>query len=215
MINLFKRKDNLEPLNFPIYKLGDKFKIDGGVFEVVSYGRSLDKRWLYYLKNIISDSVRIFSEESLGNYEKVEDVKIKIKESEDDSMCSNGKLNKGINSDLVQDYYRAITNSNGQVKFSPITMLNLCFVKHDGVDKVYVFENKSDKRLQGGERVRVMTSRGETDATVVSSIKLPKKYLKHFMKAFTGKYTDYLMPIIGMYTEEVKVVKSLVKVGGN
>lgn len=215
MINLFKRKDNLEPLIFPIYKLGDKFKIDGGVFEVVSYGRALDKRWLYYLKNIISDSVRVFSEESLGNYERVEDVKIKIKESEDDSMCSNGKLNKGINSDLVQDYYRAITNSNGQVKFSPITMLNLCFVKHDGIDKVYVFENKSDKRLKGGERVRVMTSRGETDATVVSSIKLPKKYLKHFMKAFTGKYTDYLMPIIGMYTEEVKVVKSLVKVGGN
>lgn len=215
MINLFKRKDNLEPLNFPIYKLGDKFKIDGGVFEVVSYGRSLDKRWLYYLKNIISDSVRIFSEESLGNYEKVEDVKIKIKESEDDNMSSNGELNKGINSELIQDYYRATTNSKGQVKFSPISVLNLCFVKHDGVDKVYVFENKSDKRLQGGERVRVMTSRGETDATVVSSIKLPKKYLKHFMKAFTGKYTDYLMPIIGMYTEEVKVVKSLVKVGGN
>lgn len=215
MINLFKRKDNLEPLNFPIYKLGDKFKIDGGVFEVVSYGRSLDKRWLYYLKNIISDSVRIFREESLGNYEKVEDVKIKIKESEDDNMSSNGELNKGINSELIQDYYRATTNSKGQVKFSPISVLNLCFVKHDGVDKVYVFENKSDKRLQGGERVRVMTSRGETDATVVSSIKLPKKYLKHFMKAFTGKYTDYLMPIIGMYTEEVKVVKSLVKVGGN
>lgn len=215
MINLFKRKDNLEPLNFPIYKLGDKFKIDGGVFEVVSYGRTLDKRWLYYLKNIISDSVRVFSEESLGNYEKVEDVKIKIKESEDDNMSSNGELNKGINSELVQDYYRATTNNKGQVKFSPISVLNLCFVKHDGIDKVYVFENKSDKRLQGGERVRVMTSRGETDATVVSSIKLPKKYLKHFMKAFTGKYTDYLMPIIGMYTEEVKVVKSLVKVGGN
>lgn len=215
MINLFKRKDNLEPLNFPIYKLGDKFKIDCGVFEVVSYGRSLDKKWLYYLKNIISDSVRVFNEESLGNYERVEDLKIKIKESEDDSMCSNGKLNKGINSELVQDYYRATTNSKGQVKFSPISILNLCFVKHDGVDKVYVFENKSDKRLKGGERVRVMTSRGETDATVVSSIKLPKKYLKHFMKAFTGKYTDYLMPIIGMYTEEVKVVKSLVKVGGN
>lgn len=215
MISLFKRKDNLEPLNYPIYKLGDKFKIDGGVFEIVSYGRSLDKRWLYYLKNIITDSVRVFSEESLGNYERVEDVKIKIKESEDDSMCSNGKLNKGINSELVQDYYRTTTNNIGQVKFSPITMLNLCFVKHDGIDKVYVFENKSDKRLKGGERVRVMTSRGETDATVVSSIKLPKKYLKHFMKAFTGKYTDYLMPIIGMYTEEVKVVKSLVKVGGN
>lgn len=215
MINLFKRKDNLEPLNFPIYKLGDKFKIDGGAFEIVSYGRSSDKRWLYYLKNIISDSVRVFSEESLGNYERVEDVKIKIKESEDDNMSSNGELNKGINSELVQDYYRATTNNIGQVKFSPITMLNLCFVKHDGIDKVYVFENKSDKRLKGGERVRVMTSRGETDATVVSSIKLPKKYLKHFMKAFTGKYTDYLMPIIGMYTEEVKVVKSLVKVGGN
>ena len=215
MINLFKRKDNLEPLNFPIYKLGDKFKIDGGVFEVVSYGRSLGKKWLYCLKNIINDSVRVFSEESLGNYEKVEDVKIKIKESEDDNMSNNGELNKGINSELVQDYYRATTNNIGQVKFSPISVLNLCFVKHDGIDKVYVFENKSDKRLQGGERVRVMTSRGETDATVVSSIKLPKKYLKHFMKAFTGKYTDYLMPIIGVYTEEVKVVKSLVKVGGN
>lgn len=215
MINLFKRKDNLEPLNFPIYKLGDKFKIDGGVFEVVSYGRTLDKRWLYYLKNIISDSVRVFSEESLGNYERVEDVKIKIKESEDDNMSSNGELNKGINSELVQDYYRATTNNIGQVKFSPITMLNLCFVKHDGVDKVYVFENKSDKRLKGGERVRVMTSRGETDATVVSSIKLPKKYLKQFMLAFVGKSTNYLMPIIGVYTEEVKVVKSLVKVGGN
>lgn len=213
MISLFKRKDNLEPLNFPIYNLGYKFKIDGGVFEIVSYGRSLDKRWLYYLKNIISDSVRVFSEESLGNYERVEDVKIKIKESEDDNMSSNGELNKGINSELVQDYYRVTTNNIGQVKFSPITMLNLCFVKHDGIDKVYVFENKSDKRLKGGERVRVMTSRGETDATVVSSIKLPKKYLKQFMLAFVGKSTNYLMPIIGVYTDEVKVIKTLIKIG--
>lgn len=197
-------KDVIKYYSLPKYQVGDKLKYLNHVYIIWSIGY-LYNSYVYWLRDVNDEYIDVYCENLLDRFDKLE--------SEDDNMSSNGELNKGINSELVQDYYRATTNSKGQVKFSPITMLNLCFVKHDGIDKVYVFENKSDKRLKGGERVRVMTSRGETDATVVSSIKLPKKYLKHFMKAFTGKYTDYLMPIIGVYTEEIKKITTLQKIG--
>lgn len=197
-------KDVIKFYSLPKYQVGDKLKYLNDVYIIWSIGY-LHNNYVYWLRDVNKKYINVCGENLLDRFDKIE--------SENDSMSSNGKLNKGINSELVQDYYRATTNSKGQVKFSPISVLNLCFVKHDGVDKVYVFENKSDKRLKGGERVRVMTSRGETDATVVSSIKLPKKYLKQFMLAFVGKSTNYLMPIVGVYTEEIKKVVTLQKIG--
>lgn len=197
-------KDVIKFYPLPKYKVGDKFKYLNHVYIIWSIGY-LYNNYVYWLRDVNKKYINVCGENLLDRFDKIE--------SENDSMSSNGKLNKGINSELVQDYYRATTNNVGQVKFSPIVMLNLSFVKHDGVDKIYVFENKSDKRLKAGTRVRVMTSRGETDATVVSSIKLPKKYLREFMKGFVGKNTDYLMPIVGVYTEEIKKITTLQKIG--
>ena len=78
-------------------------------------------------------------------------------------------------------------------------MINLCFVQHDNSDKIYVFENPSDKRLKAGTKVKVDTKYGEKDATVVSSIKLQKKYLKSFMLAFTGSRIAELKKVLGVY----------------
>lgn len=133
-------------------------------------------------------------------------------ESESDSMSSNGKLNKGIENKLVQDMYRAVTKEDGSVQFNPIKMINICFVKHDGNDKVYAFENKSDKRLKKGTRVQVKTITGVTDATVVSSIKIQRKYLKSLMFAFCGMSTNQLQPVLGVYEEKTVVKKELIKI---
>lgn len=135
-----------------------------------------------------------------------------VEESEDDIMCSNGKLNKGIENKLVQDMYRAVTLGNGEVKFNPVKMINICFVKHDGNDKVYAFENKSDKRLKTGTRVQVKTITGIADATVVSSIKIQRKYLKSLMFAFCGMSTSQLQPVLGVYEEKTVIKKELVKI---
>lgn len=133
-------------------------------------------------------------------------------ESESDNMCSNGKLNKGIENKLVQDMYRAVTFEDGEVKFNPVKMINICFVKHDGNDKVYAFENKSDKRLKTGTRVQVKTIAGIADATVVSSIKIQRKYLKSLMFAFCGMSINQLQPVLGVYEEKTVIKKELVKI---
>ena len=130
-------------------------------------------------------------------------------ESDGDIMSSNGKLNKGIDSKMVQDYYRAVVDERGNVKFNHIKMVNVCFVKHDGNSKIYAFENPSDKRLPEGTKVRVMTSKGASDGVVVSSIKIQKKYLKELTCAVSGKRCGTLQPVLGVYKE----VKELIKLG--
>ena len=63
-------------------------------------------------------------------------------------MSSNGKLNKGIENVMVQDFYRAITLPNGSVQFNKLKMANLCFVKFHENGKVYVFNNPVTKGLK-------------------------------------------------------------------
>ena len=132
---------------------------------------------------------------------------------EDNDMSCNEGLNKGIENNLVQDVYRAVTNDYGDITFNKVQMINVTFVKHDGMDKVFAFENKSDKRLREGDRVCVDTIRGEQDATVVSSVKIQKKYLKYLMKAICGEYITNLKPVIGVYKEVKK--ETLIKLGGD
>ena len=128
-------------------------------------------------------------------------------------MCSNGNLNKGINELMVQDFYRAVTDLNGSIKFNKIKMVNLCFVKFDGCEKIYMFSNPSDKRLDGGTKVVVDTIRGESRATVVSSIKIPRKYIKDLQLAMCGAVNP-LKDVLGVVEtkyEKVEVVKALDK----
>lgn len=93
----------------------------------------------------------------------------------------NNKLIKGAEV-LKQDMFRAVTEKEtGRITFQPVKMANICFVKFDGIDKVYAFNNPSDKRLKIGSQVIVDTIRGEQRATVISNIKIQNKYIKNLM----------------------------------
>ena len=128
-------------------------------------------------------------------------------------MCSNGRLNKGIDNALVQDVYRAVTKANGNIEFNKVKMINLCFVKFDGNEKIYAFNNPSDKRLKGGTRVCVDTFRGEMDATVVKSIKIQDKYLKDLMYVVAGSGNLELKNVIGVYESQLKKIEVLHTLG--
>lgn len=116
-------------------------------------------------------------------------------------MSSNGDLNKGLDSKLVQDFYRAISDKKGNIKFNHIKVVNIAFVKHDGCNKIYAFNVPCDKRLKEGQKVVVDTSRGEQLATVVSSIKIQQKYVKNLLYAITGRKGLKLKNVIGVYTK--------------
>lgn len=109
------------------------------------------------------------------------------------------ELAKGIKEESIKNVFKATTDKRGKITLQPIKMVNLCFVQHDNSDKIYVFENPSDKRLKAGTKVKVDTKYGEKDATVVASIKLQKKYLKSFMLAFTGSRIAELKKVLGVY----------------
>lgn len=106
---------------------------------------------------------------------------------------------KGIKEESIKNVFKAKTDKSGKIILQPVKMVNLCFVQHDNSDKIYVFENPSDKRLKAGTKVKVDTKYGEKDATVVASIKLQKKYLKSFMLAFTGSRIAELKKVLGVY----------------
>lgn len=93
-------------------------------------------------------------------------------------MSSNGDLNKGIKSCLIQDVYRAVQDNKGNIIFNKVKILNLCFVRFDGSDKIYVLNNPTDKRLDNGTKILVETIYGKYDANVVSSIKIQKNMQK-------------------------------------
>lgn len=117
------------------------------------------------------------------------------------------KFVKGVDVDLIQDMYRASTDTKTkQVTFMPVTMVNLAFVKFEGNEKVYTFTNPTDVRLKSGTRVLVDTKFGEKQATVVTSIKIQKKYLKDLMVALgnTSPLKDVLGTVEVVTTEEVK-----------
>ena len=129
-------------------------------------------------------------------------------------MCSNGKLNKGIDNALVQDVYRAVTHKNGSITFNQTKIKNLCFVKFDGNDKTYVFNNKSDKRLKEGTRVIVDTVRGEMQATVVRSVKILDKYVNDLIYAFCGKDAG-LKDVVGIVTKTTQIVETVQRICEN
>lgn len=129
-------------------------------------------------------------------------------------MCSDGKLNKGINNALVQDVYKAVQDKRGNIKFNKISIKNLCFIKFDGNDKVYTFNNPSDKRLSDGTKVAVKDYRGkETKVTVVGSIKIQDKYVKDLLKVMNGRDDLELKDILGVYETKTVTVEKLIKVG--
>ena len=110
---------------------------------------------------------------------------------------------KGIKEESIKNVFKAITDKSGKIILHPVKMVNLCFVQHDNNDKIYVFENPSDKRLKAGTKVKVDTKYGGKDATVIASIKLQKKYLKELMLAFTGSRKTELKKVLGYYKIEL------------
>ena len=124
-------------------------------------------------------------------------------------MCSNGRLNKGIESNLCQDVYRAVTKPNGNIEFNKVQIKNLCFVKFDGNEKVYMFNNPSDKRLKQGTKVKVDTCRGSMVATVIRSIKIQNKYLKDLMYVISGENDLELKDVLGVHEIETQTIEVL------
>lgn len=112
---------------------------------------------------------------------------------------------------LKNDVFRAVTEKlTGNIKFQPVEMQNICFVKHDGVDKIYAFNNPSDKRLKGGVRVVVDTRFGNQEATVVSSVKIQKKYVKSLM-AVIGNDKP-LKNIVGIVEQKIQIQDVVTKI---
>ena len=135
------------------------------------------------------------------SFDLVEDYTDK-EENKMDNLEKAGFI-KGIKEESIKNVFKAVTDKSGKIILQPVKMVNLCFVQHDNSDKIYVFENPSDKRLKAGTKVKVDTKYGEKDATVVSSIKLQKKYLKELMLIFTGSYKTGLKKVLGYYKIEL------------
>lgn len=141
------------------------------------------------------------------SFDLIEDYTAEKEEKQEENKMSNlEKLGivKGIEEESVKNVFKAVTDKSGKIILQPVKMVNLCFVRHDDNDKIYVFENPSDKRLKAGTKVKVDTKYGEKDATVVASIKLQKKYLKELMLAFTGGRTTKLKKVLGVYERVIK-----------
>ena len=135
------------------------------------------------------------------SFDLVEDYTDK-EENKMDNLEKAGFI-KGIKEESIKNVFKAITDKSGKIILQPVKMVNLCFVQYDNNDKIYVFENPSDKRLKAGTKVKVDTKYGEKDATVVASIKLQRKYLKYFMLVFTGSYKTELKKVLGYYKIEL------------
>lgn len=98
-------------------------------------------------------------------------------------MTANTRTSHGV--------YIPFTNKKGRVNLSGVRMLNICFVKFDGVDKEYSFYNPSNILLKAGTMVLVDARGVETKATVTRSI-----YVKKF--GF-----PYLKNVLGMYSKKI------------
>lgn len=202
------------------YNVGDKIKIRNDLIIDEWYGgNTLIEDMSEHLGEIatIKDIVGVqylidLDKECFCWTEEMFECKIK-NTKEEKKMCSSGRLNKGIESNLCQDVYRAVTKANGNIEFNKVQIRNLCFVKFDGNEKIYAFNNPSDKRLKGGTRVCVDTIRGNMDATVVKSIKIQDKYLKDLIYVVVGSSNLELKNVIGVYETEIKKVEVLHTLG--
>lgn len=187
------------------YKVGDKVRIVSEKVGEHWNDNGLMDKWLGKIMTI----------------RKLSDEYYKMVEDEDDWGCGwfwfeymieckveddKDEIKKGVDNNMVQDFYRAITNKKGMVKFQPLKMVNLCFVKFSENGKVYTFNNPTDKRLKVGTKVLVDSAGKDTKGTVVSSIKLPKKYLADLQMAMSGKHTP-LKDVLGV----IDIKKSIVE----
>lgn len=140
------------------------------------------------------------------------DIICKVDVKEDDTMGKKVEVVKGVELQ-VQNVYKAVTDKKGNVTFNPIKMINVCFVKFDGNDKVYMFNNPTDKRLKTDTKVLVDSAGKDTVATVVSSIKIQEKYLGSLRVAMGNPY-PYLKNVLGVYETKTVKVEELVELGG-
>ncbi len=112
-----------------------------------------------------------------------------------------------------KDFFRFYQKDNGAVVVNKIKMLTLVFVKHITYDengeellsdKTYTFVNPFQNRIPPKTKVRVQTRVGESDAVVVSSIKIPQKYVGALFYGINGYSikNSPLMPVIGIYNEK-------------
>lgn len=119
----------------------------------------------------------------------------------------NNELIKGLEDNLVRDMFRAVTDKKtGMVSLNPVSMINVTFVRFGGNDKIYIFENPSDKRLKQGSKVCVKTLKGLNDAYVVTSFKVQKKYLKNVMTLIGAEHSK-LKKLYGVYEYTPRVIR--------
>lgn len=189
--------------NKSTYNVGDKVKIrkdleDGKVYGVDSFVDNMEeyKGRVATIKRVKDNGSYIIDLDCGAWFWTPEMFECKVDEvetveptettevTEPTKKTVSKKFTKGVDVDLVQDMYRTVTDpKTKQVTFSPVKMVHLVFVQFDGNDKVYTFNNPTDTRLKKGVRVLVDTRFGEKIATVVTSIKIQKKYLKNLMVA--------------------------------
>lgn len=154
----------------------------------VGYCFDGNKHWYVIDKNIICKILDVDNKES-------------------DTMS---KVTKGLDGVLVQDVFRAVTDKKtGMIGFNPLKMSHLTFVKFYGNDKVYMFNNPTDKRLKSGTKVLVDSAGKDSVAIVVSSIKIPTKYVGALQMAMGVRAGTKIKNVLGVYETEVKKVETL------
>lgn len=98
---------------------------------------------------------------------------------------------------LEQDFYRAYvccdSKGNTKIKLNRINIVNICFVKFDGSEKIYAFNNKSNTRIENGNKVIVKThdktwkNYSCKEAICVCNVKIHKKYIKDILHLIGSK----------------------------
>lgn len=111
-----------------------------------------------------------------------------------------------------KDFFRFYRQADGELAINKIKVLTLVFVKHiivneDGEEtlseKTYTFVNPLGKRIASKTKVSVQTKFGAKDAIVVSSIKIPQKYVGELFYAMYGFNikSSPIQPVLGVYKE--------------
>ena len=111
-----------------------------------------------------------------------------------------------------KDFFRLYRKKDGNVVINKVKMQTIIFARHVNVseggettlsEKVYMFVNPFGNRLAPKKKIKVQTRLGDKDAIVVSSIKIPQKYLGELFYAIYGHKLSRnpLQPVIGVYEE--------------
>ena len=229
----FKVDDTKEEVKTSKYKVGDLVKFADelneekqGIGKIVETNSGSSKKlYLIELPKELHEHGHKgngFSHEKYdeNNYWFIGDdqIQCKVEETtkettEEPSKTEVKRITKGIDT-LVQDVYRGVQDKKGNIKFNKVKMKNLCFVKFDGCEKVYTFNNPTDTRLDEGTKVLVDSCGREMDATVIGSIKIQKKYVKYLMLAMAGRRDLQLKNILGVYETKTVKVEELTRLGG-